>query len=256
MSEDRAAWLKVLLGGLPGPTVTTHPVNKGLPGSRDKLIEHLATHWFGLVREGSTDRWAEPTQPGDETGYWQSYRGKVGDIARRGIEWALTLAFVSNPRSRIELLWTCPQPWFEMWVLRRPSDLATGDAPKRPAVVTVIMATPPQYGAWVSWSPTAEPADQNPKPTTQLDYQRWSDPAPAYTVRKSPPEQRTHAMWVVTHEKHVLTNAAPAAVTLAEGSDILDVGIPPGAVYHGTGDVVTVAPSMPSGGVRFNGEVA
>ena len=251
------------------------PITKGPPGSVAGLIAHLAEDWFGLEGVNHAAPWRYPTVPPRTTGYWYGYSGDVVEIMRQGFQWAMQLALgpqgtstTGPPPLKIEILWKCPNPWFEMWVLRRPIDLAQLAANdwvpglSRPALVTVIMATPPQLGAEVSLSPIATkpttwpPGARYAVPSTQVDYELLGQRNPQYGIRLAPPENRPHAMWVVTHGDHVLTNPAPVAETQRDGTGILNLTIPQGGIYQGTNGVVTVSPSLPAGGVLLDGAPA
>jgi hypothetical protein len=245
-------------------------LKKGPPWSRDGFIKHLAKHWIGASQDAQRNWQAPPasqTGPPKTTGYWHAYQGDVGEIMRKGFQWALKLALnlpiqpdgkpvkePTTPPLDIEILWKCSNPWFEMWVLRRPVEGGDPNA----AVVTVLMATPSHKGATVARSPIAtEPKVRrddasHPVPSTEPDYEELGKTAP----RVKPSEARKHAMWVVTHADHELVNPDGSVINPSTSADMGQVEIPLGAVYRGKGDVVIVSPSQPAGGVTCDGKVA
>lgn len=238
--------------------------------TKDDLYRHLMQHWFGFVEHpagaAAPANWyrQDVQRPGyvaPTTGFWIAYSGNVAEIMRQGFQWAMDVALALPPTKRhkppppplrIEILWNCPSPWFELWVMRRPFDLATADE----AIVTVLMTTPPQEGASVATSPVAiGPSTRGfayPVPSWEEDYESLTEPWPPGAAAHRPRPAaavRPHAMWVVTHRHH---QPVGAGIT---GMPMWAITLPLGAVYQGLGDVVVVAPSSAAGGVKFDGSV-
>ena len=258
-------------------------LSKSPLGSAAGLYKHLMEHWFGFVETSpGSGNWVrqDNLRPGYvdlTTGYWVAYRGNVAEIMRQGLLLAMEMALVPPPSAsatgtlppphRIELYWKCASPWFELWLLRRPYDLASSDE----AVITVLMSTPAQFGAMVAASPLAVgPSTQTGSgpavPSWEDDYEcigrspfppGFAPPPGATPPRPAPTPAalREHAMWVVSHENHVPVGPGFPKYTNPNQYPMWVVPIPQGAIYEGVGAVVTVSPSQPAGGVKFDGSV-
>jgi hypothetical protein len=224
--------------------------------------EVILRDWFGYEKPANT--WVPPDPNRAVTGYWIGYKGDVAEIVRGAFQWALELSLRTNAGPGepclkgptplpIELLWHCPAPWFEAWVVRRPVQVGAAQG----GGVSIVFATPSHNGANVAESPIAHynttkvPGFSHPVPSTELDYSVFpaGGPTPGAAER-----QRAHAMWVVTHEDQQSNTAAKVTFT-ATDSDFADWGIASLNTYEGTGPVVVVSPSLNAGGVRINGTV-
>lgn len=265
------------------------------PGLRVRVTSanHVRSDWFGLV-EQSDHTWAKPVAPpGHEppptTGYWIGYRGEVEPIVKKAFTWALEVALGLGPGDppdpnpglgppdQIELLWTCPVPWFEAWVVRRPIDdlsvVPAAGGGRRRGLVTVHFLTPSHTGANVAESPVATAPHAlehpvtgaplpHPVPSLEIDYQElgvaWAHGAVMAGHRpRGLAQQRNYATWVVTHREHVNQVVAPGAATYTttRASGLGQWDLPPLNVYEATGPVVVVSPSLRAGGVTHDGVV-
>jgi hypothetical protein len=241
-------------GGVPSwwshPAIKARDTETGGKAIRDQLIEK----WFGWKK--AAGGWKPPDPAALTTGYWIAYRGDVEGIVRRALTWTLELALGLEPGDAgpgrsdpwaIELFWKCPSPWFEAWVVPRPSQ----------RLVTLTLVTPSHRGSNVSETPLAASETttlagaSHPVPSTQRDYAVLGPTNPPATAR------RRRAMWVVTHSNHV-TDPYLAAITTntVESADLAEWGIPQLSIYIGTSPVVVVSPSMEAGGVREDGSVS
>jgi hypothetical protein len=266
-------WILTGPGPWSDPRFARGPLNG--PQTRDRIL----TEWFGYVR-GGAGGWAPPQPPPATTGYWIGYRGDVHGIVRRALLWALELALETGSnkagRSRepwpVELLWKCPTPWFEAWVVSRK-------VPKIDAgLVTLLLLTPAHRNAEVALSPiaaspdTMPPGARYPVPSWQDDYELLTFPRPlpanfpVSSPHPAPPpparprvlaRDRDFATWVVTHRRHVPLNGDRLAgqVNTAGGQEIGDLDIPQLAEWEGADDVVVVSPSMAAGGIKHDGAV-
>lgn len=243
------------------------PQFSGSPsGSGAAARDEIVTKWFGYSNP------AGPKDPGTTTGYWIAYDGDVAEIVRRTLCWALEVSLGLEPADNgagrpvpwpIELFWKCPVPWFEGWVVTRPAPGGHASACcGATGTVTVVFMTPSHVGANVSESPIATSATAQPDPTKhpvpswQDDYEVLGEAVPLPGRPRVRAVDRPHATWVVTHANH-LTDQGNVIITsnTAEPSDFADWGIPQLSIYRGDGDVVVVAPSLPAGGVTFDGSV-
>jgi hypothetical protein len=242
-----------------------------VPG--DAVRRRLISEWFGFKDDGRGG-W----EPDPAALYWTGYRGDVHRIVRTAIRWAVELALASGSDDRaaadvepwpIELLWKCPAPWFEAWVVSRRSGTS------RNGLVTVVFVTPSHSGASVAESPVAHSEKTLPDgasfpvPSRERDYELLGDVNP-HTPPPVPARQRDFAMWVVTHRDNVIADppvpetgdadvdpdeALADRRNTAIPRNLFSWDIPQLATYQGTGDVVVVSPSMAAGGIKHDGSV-
>jgi hypothetical protein len=252
-----------LLDALPG--LWQDPRFDKYPGD---ITDHIIDHWFGLHRKAGM--WGFPDPPRPETGLWRAYQGDVIGIVRRTLRWALEVSLglmpdedgpgLSQPAA-IELFWICGLRWFEGWVIQRP----TGAGGR---IVTVLFVTPPHEGAEVALSPVAKVdkttfgSGTHAVPSREADYEQLAFAAPAAPSPGPRPlaSDRPFATWVVTHKLHEQTppsqSGDPASNTDNTAATAPGAGPPATlATYRGTGPIVVVSPSVPAGGVPFDGRV-
>jgi hypothetical protein len=235
------------------------------PQERDLLIEK----WFGFVKDDAGE-WVERTSAlrsmgsPSTTGFWIAYEGQVHMIVCAAVRWALELSLGLGPNDNedgghdlwpIELLWKCLAPWFEAWVVHRPTDGAGR------GLVSVVFVTPTHDGANVAespiaTSPTVVPLDGGRGvPSTGRDYEVLAVDGPETAPPPVPAApDRTYAMWVVTHTNQIKSGSM-TVVNNAGDSDIADWGIAQLACYQGNGPIVVVSPSMAAGGIKHDGSV-
>jgi hypothetical protein len=272
-ADNLAGQLDWFVQGPPGlwndPAFAQKPVPANAPAwtgpqERDLLIEK----WFGFVTDDSGN-WVQHMSAlrsmgsPSTTGFWIAYEGEVHRIVCAAVRWALELSLGLGPNDNgdgrehpwpIELLWKCLAPWFEAWVVQRPTNgPGTG-------LVSIVLVTPTHDGANVAESPIATSAtvlSDNGRgvPSTGRDYEVLAvdgqgPPAPP------PPAapDRTYAMWVVTHRNQIKSGVVTVANNAGD-SDIADWGIAQLACYQGNGDIVVVSPSMAAGGIKHDGSV-
>jgi hypothetical protein len=279
-ANDLAGQLNWFVQGPPGLwndlAFSQKPVPEGAAAwtgdqERDLLIEK----WFGFERDAS-GQWvphtsaarstaARSTASSSTTGFWIAYEGEVHRILCAAIRWALELSLGLGPNDNgpgrdepwpIELFWKCLAPWFEAWVVHRPTKgPGTG-------LVSVILVTPTHDGANVAESPiatsqTVESLGGRGVPSTGRDYEVLAvDDAPGSPAPLPAPAapERTYGMWVVTHRDQIRSGAVTVDNNAAD-SDIADWGIPELGVYRGSGPIVVVSPSMAAGGIKHDGSV-
>jgi hypothetical protein len=240
------------------PTLWSDPAFVKVPGITDHIIEH----WFGLEKQGT--EWVAPSPPKPTTGEWLDYKGDVHTIVRRTLRWALEVSLGLMPGDNgpgrphpapIELFWLCGLQWFEGWVVQRP----TGNGGR---TVTVIFVTPTHLGAEVAKSPIAHVAktmsgtSAHAAPSKENDYEVVMFP-PDPAVAPPPPRpkavDRPYGTWVVTHSNHVRPDELK---NNSEPSVMGGVTDPPTlAEYTGVDPVVVLSPSVPAGGVPYNGVI-
>lgn len=271
LKSSEADSLDWLLTG--APELWADPAFTRGPLTGDEQRQRLIAEWFGYEEDGAGG-WRKPEPPPTTTGYWIGYRGDVHQIVRTAVKWALELALATGRGApwTIELLWKCPAPWFEAWVVSRRI------AGTKRGLVTIILVTPSHEGAEVSESPIAHSAESTPPgathpiPSWQDDYERYDadhpDPTSFPDRPRVPALERQHAMWVVTHERHDIAqrrrptdgngNSDPFRTfeaNTAAPRQFADWSIPLLTVYEGVGPIVIVSPSMASGGVKHDGSV-
>jgi hypothetical protein len=236
------------------------------PWTGDKERAWLVRNWFGYQQVGG--QWTKMPVGANPptTGWWIAYAGNVDQILRRAVRWALELSLgldhtgnapTHDPPWPIELFWKCLAPWFEAWVVHRPTHgPGTG-------LVSLILITPTHVGANVAESPLATSAlpvraGGVKVPTTGRDYQVVrTDGLPEFAhaeVAGIPPPGRAYANWVVTHKDQVRSGEVTITDT-ARDRDLADWGIAQLGCYQGKGPVVVVSPSLAAGGVRHDGTV-
>lgn len=235
---------------------------------RDQLINW----WFGFQRNNA-GQWVTYRSPlrsagsPPTTGFWIAYEGEVHRIVCAAVRWALELSLGLGPNDNrpgrddplpVEFFWKCLAPWFEAWVLRRPTDGAAGKG-----LVSVVLVTPTHDGANVSESPIATSptvvplGDGSGVPSTGRDYEVLAvDATPGDAGAGAAPmaPNRKYAMWVVTHTNQEKSGAV-TVIDNAGDSDIADWGIPVLGCYKGKGRIVVVSPSMAAGGIKHDGSV-
>jgi hypothetical protein len=240
------------------------------PWTGDKECNLLIKNWFGFKRNSSGE-WvtymsaSRSAGSPPTTGFWIAYEGKVHRIVCAAVRWALELSLGLGPKDegpgrddplRIELLWKCLAPWFEAWVLRRPTD-----GPFGRGLVSVVLVTPTHDGANVAespiaTSPTVASVGGQGVPSTGPDYEVLAmDGLGTAATPAVPAAHRTHAMWVVTHRKQVKSGTVTVVDNNTAPSDLADWGIAQLACYQGNGDIVVVSPSMAAGGIKHDGSV-
>jgi len=253
---DGVGWLETVL-----PELWDDEAFKKAPTGARGMREHIIKHWFGY--DGTSGGPWTPGRPAPaRTGNWIGYHGDVNRIVRRTFRWGLEVALGLMPDedrpgradpAAIELFWVCGVHWFEGWVVQRPT-------PHGGRLVTIIFVTPAHEGATVASSPLAtSPTTRvaglpNAVPSTEDHYEQVAFPPAAAAA--GPPARpravdRPYATWVVTHERHnrlfpLKNNALGAAVGLPLAPPTL-------ADYEGVGGPVVVSPSMPAGGVTYDG---
>jgi hypothetical protein len=212
----------------------------GGPLSAPQRNEHLMQDWFGMRWDAKSASWKKQAafnaKTNAHTGYWRQWYGDCEKIVRttliRAAEVALGLGhgdtipdgFKPNRHWPVQFLWKCSQPWFEGWITWR-------SLPNQSGMVTVVFCTPGQ-GDPVLTSPLSPPQRNLP------DYAFEPTSCAA-----------AEGMWVVAHadeEVHYVRTTAPTA----SGQWVYPHF---GPVYVGKGDVVTVQPSEPDGGVLSGG---
>jgi len=158
------------------------------------LLQRLEWNWFGKVYDGAGGYLAqEPFGPTNtRTGYFKRYYGDVEGIIRETMIRSVEVAFgldhdapldAATRQWPIEILWKCPNPWFEGWVTWRRHGPGRTEGQ-----VTVIVASPAEdVGPLVNVASLPPRAEAPlPDPTTlPADHQ---------------------GMWVVSHEEHVKHN--------------------------------------------------
>ena len=225
------------------------------------ITRHIIEHWFGLYEQEGL--WAPRDPPTPTTGEWIAYKGDVNAIVRRTLRWALEVSLGLLPGEEgpgrpdpalIELFWLCGFNWFEGWVVQRPAGAGS-------RVVSVIFVTPPHRGAEVAKSPIAHVdgtmagASALAVPSREDDYEVVT--FPVATTPPHPPRpkavDRPFATWVVTHSRHVTPAELPDNTMPAPIGELSD---PPNlAEYTGVDPVVVLSPSVPAGGVPYDGLV-
>jgi hypothetical protein len=225
------------------------------------ITNHIIEHWFGMKKQGG--QWRLPQPPEPTTGEWIDYKGDVNAIVRRTLRWALEVSLGLMPGeegpgrpdpARIELFWLCGFNWFEGWVVQRPA----GPGGR---VVSVIFATPTHEGSEVAKSPIAHVnttmggASAHAVPSRQNDYEVVGFPV----ASAAPPPPRPRAVdrpygtWVVTHGRHLtsdelVNNATPSPMATTTVAPTM-------AEYTGVDPVVLLSPSVPAGGVPYDGVI-
>jgi hypothetical protein len=240
------------------PDLWGDPAFIKVPGITDHIIEH----WFGLEKQGT--QWVAPSPSKPTTGEWLDYKGDVHTIVRRTLRWALEVSLGLMPGDEgpgrpdpapIELFWLCGLQWFEGWVVQRP----TGNGGR---TVTVIFVTPTHLGAEVAKSPiahvakTMNGASAHAVPSKENDYEVVTFP-PEPAVAPPPPRPlavaRPYGTWLVTHGNHVTPNELKNNTAQSMMGGMTDP--PTLAEYIGVDPVVVLSPSVPAGGVPYNGVI-
>lgn len=216
----------------------------------DDRVKQVNEQWFGMHEQAG--RWVaqgpfNPAAP-KNTGSWTSWHGDATAIVRTTLLRAAEVALGLPPRRfgdppvtlaattrhwPVMMIWKCGQNWFEGWVSWREAANA--------GLVVAIFATPGN-GAAISRSPLAPP--NRPLP----EYAEFP-PRPGQTALTSVARARGH--WVVGHvnnrpHPYVGGTVAPTPAGAITLPTLL-------TMWVGEGDIVTVAPSEPDGGVLANG---
>lgn len=191
-------------------------------------------------------------QPFPSTGFWHNYYGDVEAICRATLRLAIETALDIGPddpvsaadpshRLPIEMLWKCPQRWFEGWVMWRDVESTGG-------VVTLIFATPGSGTQVISSPSGAEEAQMAPDSAGFAPTERAVlGEAPPLVRRRSP-----RGMRVVSHGSHVLMPPIDTGRPMPKGQwAIPDFG----PTYVGVGAITIAAPGKNHGGVDVD-EVA
>jgi hypothetical protein len=268
--QKRLMLLGLMLGGTDPnqlPTLESGSLDSG-PWNKDQRQFHMNTDWFGRQRTPGGG-WAhqdpfDPSAP-NRTGYWRQWHGDaqriVAETFKRAIEVSLGLDDVPDGTDvstltptrcwPIEIFWRCPAPWFEGWVTwRRETTLPRGDgivARARRLLtsfltgsrdpgghVTVHLHTPSHCNSVLLLSPR-----RTGPPTLIPDYK--DNPVRCDMDR---------GMWVIAHEQQVPHNNYAVTEPTPPGTFPLPTF---GPFVESTGDVVTVQPNEPDGGVLANG---
>jgi len=263
-TTGRPDWVKTLLPALQDDDPGFHLRHT----DGGKVRSHILEDWFGK-KEGpgpdGTTTWHDTgTLPGC-TGHWIAYRGDVEKIVRNALIWALeqalgiehggTIPTEASEHRDIELFWKCLCPWFEAWLIRRPV-----------GPITVVFLTPSHVGSDVAEKPLAVAEHALTVDATSPLAHAVPSSEPDYEVLDRPPNPagptvpvaahlRDYATWIVTHSDHVSRGSEPLVLNTAMTADFAQWGIPKLNVYRGTGEVVTVSPSLTAGGVRHDGAV-
>jgi hypothetical protein len=218
------------------------------PAGLAPLVDRLELNWFGKRPDGAGGYLPQPpfSATNTRTGYFKRYYGDVEGILRETLIRTIEVAFgidhdasldTATRQWPVEMMWKCPNPWFEGWVTWRRHGPNPADGQ-----VTVILASPAE--------------DANPVINVAALPPGFAAPLPDPTTL--PPDH--HGMWLVTHEKHVKHNV-DALTELPEQSyldNLIDgvralVGLAPGTwsiplpstTWEGTGvvDVVHIPES-------------
>lgn len=245
------------LADLPALASTTldlppdHPLHDG-QGTADRRRHHVRQHWFGHRPpedgQGWSDQDAYDPATNPTTGFWNDWYGDAEEILRTTLVRALRISLGVDQATEverrrhwpIELLWLCPQPFFEGWITWRRLELT---AERDLGVVTVLVSTP-GHGSPLKATPLRGEDDVPPALQHLADEQGepyWA--RSGYETDPSGPVD-DRGMWVVSQRLH--------------RQDDLDVPIGPVA-EHGTvtlrllhhrseGAVVVVRPAEGEGG--------
>jgi hypothetical protein len=129
----------------------------------------------------------------------------------------------------IEVFWRCPAPWLEAWVTWRRDDADSGH-------VTVHLHTPGHHESALLLSPIR------------------NAPSSGYPDYKLQPVHcgGDRGMWVIahTHQETIAHYEVMNPSPPAEGRWVLPTF---GPLYHSYGDIITVQPNEPDGGVLASG---
>jgi hypothetical protein len=265
-ADASAAWVKDVLPDLwVDEAFAKVPDAAGVEAGAESVRAHIIEDWFGYSRPTKGAPWELGPPSPAPTGRWVGYRGDVNQIVRRALRWGLEVSLGLMPDqdpqdppahpdpATIELFWVCGIHWFEAWVVQRTTTPGG-------RLVSIIFVTPPHKGATVATSPIAVSPKtrvdnlREPVPSTEDYYEVIAFP-PAVTAASPSgwprPVDRAFATWVVTHERHqqpaqFKNNADTAGVGIAIAPPIL-------ADYEGIGGPVVVSPSVPAGGVSYDG---
>jgi hypothetical protein len=268
--DDQLKWFVQGPPGLWADPAFARRMVGGVAWSGAKERDHLIKYWFGFKKEAG--QWvphssARPPGSPPTTGFWIAYKGEVHKIVCGAVRWALELSLGLGPNDGgpgrenpwpIELFWKCLAPWFEAWVVQRPTNgYGTG-------LVSIILVTPTHDGANLAESPIATSPSVVPAgggrgvPSTEDDYEVLGVDGAIATasagVAGIPAAQRTYATWVVTHRQQIKSGITTVTNNVGD-SDLAEWGIPQLACYEGTGPIVAVSPSMAAGGVKHDGSV-
>lgn len=235
---------------------------RGTDGFDEQLLAMLGDRADGEVREvlgrnyqndsarlqalGRASVAAGLDQPFPSTGFWHNYYGDVESICRATLRLAIETALDIGPddpvetadpshRLPIEMLWKCPQRWFEGWVIWRDVESTGG-------VVTLIFATPGSGSQVISSPSGPEEARMAPDSAGRAPTERAVvSSAPPLVRRRSP-----RGMRVVSHGSHVLMPPINCTRPMAMGQwAIPDFG----PTYVGVGEITIAAPGKDDGGV-------
>jgi hypothetical protein len=221
-----------------GPIVTSTNLNTGQLDTTAKRADHLNKDWFGMYKD-ATGKWVKTpdsefdpvTRP--SLGFWINYWGDVESIVRetfvRAIEQSLGLAHDevlargASPRRHwpVSIFLKCPTPWFEGWVSWRKTGRTAGS-------VEVHFLIPGVYGSQVLLDPKGG---------------KFAPPQPIDPTANN-------GMWLVSHEKHTRVLAMVTSDPGSAGQWTFPVL---GHLIKDAGEIITVCPSEPDGGVAPGG---
>lgn len=226
---------------------TTQPL-QGVAVPQAPLDVRLEQDWIGDGANGP---------PGEPTGYWVGYQGDVEGVLRQGLIRAIEVSMglvhgaeldTATRAWPVQLLWKCPNPYFEVWVSWRRHDET-----ERGGQVDMLIATPPDKANRLTDRPQFPPA-----PPAGV-------PAKATPLAEPTEATASQGMWLVAHERHVLNIAderiapqgvgrlefvtervQPGALQGLPGGEYL---VPtPSTLWVDEGDVVVVEPPSYAGG--------
>jgi hypothetical protein len=209
----------------------------GTPGP--DLNESVGRLWQGM-RQAADGSWTirqapYNAYPNDHTGYWAGWYGDaerlIATTLLRALEVQIGItpgAVVPNPWAvtrhwRLNLLWKCPQPWFEGWISWRRRDNSLDGQ------VDVLFCTPGN-GSQVWGSPNQGGAEQ--VDTSNIDH-----------------TGDRQGLWLVCQPTNAFMPCPSSGFSPSGTATIPRFG----ATVYSQGDPITIAPSEGNGGVKPNG---
>jgi hypothetical protein len=257
------------------PSLNSRSLNRGPMSDAAARFEHMNRHWFGRTRAKPGDPWVKQAPFNKQypvaTGYWRQWYGDAEGIVSqtfiRAVEASLGIDHVDPSKTDVESLvptrcwpievfWRCPAPWLEGWVTWRheahqrtpPQGSGIGDRVRQVLLrlaggydsghdcghVTVHLHTPSHCGSVLLLSP------KRPSPHNQVPEYK-DNPVSSNTDR---------GMWVIAHEHQIQHNFYGVTEPSGPGEFTLPMF---GPFVESVGDIVTVQPNEPDGGVLANG---
>jgi hypothetical protein len=222
------------------PPVTSPAVAPPPPTQPPFLPESIGRLWQGM-RQAANGTWTIRQPPYDatnnlQTGYWNVWYGDAERLIATTLLRALELQIGIMPNAPVpdpsavtrhwllNLLWKCPQPWFEGWISWRRSDASPADGQ-----VTALLCTPGN-GAQVWGTPNQGGAEK-------------VDTSGANHINDR------HGLWLVCQPTNTF-KSVPSTGWSPSGT----AGVPEfGAPVRSQGLPITIAPSEGNGGVKPNG---